>query len=115
MQKTNPQETTTDPCEKASGPTFLLTGIIALFVGLAAATLTVGVYDRYYAQKILAVDLKGYVQHQRDLLLAGKIGDEDIRRAFDRLEETLTGIPGNHVVILKEVVLRNGKDIEIKP
>lgn len=117
MQDVNDKEAPAGAGRPNSGsvPGFAQTALVALFVGLATATLAIGVYDRYFAQKIVAVDLKGYVQRQRDLLLAGKIDDEGIRRAFDRLETVLTEIPGNHVVILKEVVLRNGKDIEIEP
>ena len=98
-----------------SPPGYLGVVLIAALVGSATSTVAVGLYDRFYAQKVVAVDLKGFIQRQRDLLVEGKIEDQGLRDSFDRMEAVFDRIPANHVVILKEVVLRNGRDLQLEP
>lgn len=98
-----------------SPPGYLAVVLIAALVGSAASTVAVGLYDRFYAQKVVVVDLKGFIQRQRDLLVEGKIEEQGLRDSFDRMEAVFDRIPANHVVILKEVVLRNGRDLQLEP
>lgn len=86
---------------------------ISLLTAIITAAATVAVYDTRYAQKVVAMDLKGYVKAQRDRLLAGEIDDEGLRASFDAMEETLLQVPANHTIILKEVVLRNAPEITV--
>ena len=119
------QETTTPTSEAPleshrrqkplSPPGYLAVVLIAALVGSAASTVAVGLYDRFYAQKVIAVDLKGFIQRQRDMLVEGKVDDQGLRDSFDRMEAAFDRIPANHVVILKEVVLRNGRDLQLEP
>lgn len=94
-------------------PGYLEVILIALIIAMITATLVIGTYDRRYAQKIVTVDLKGYIQEQRDRLLAGEIDDDGLRAALDHMETTLAATPDNHVLILNEVVLRNAKAIDL--
>ncbi|MEW6715538.1 MAG: hypothetical protein AB1306_10670 [Nitrospirota bacterium] len=48
---------------------WLLTILISLLVSLAS----IFVYDRFFVQKIVAVDIKGYIAEQRDLYISGKL------------------------------------------
>ncbi|MHB8712483.1 MAG: hypothetical protein ACYC9T_09265 [Trichloromonadaceae bacterium] len=98
-----------------SPPGYLAVVLIAALVGSIASTVAVGLYDRFYAQKVVAVDLKGFIQRQRDMLVEGKIEEQGLRDSFDRMEAVFDRIPANHVVILKEVVLRNGRDLQLEP
>ncbi|BCO09269.1 hypothetical protein GF1_16450 [Desulfolithobacter dissulfuricans] len=86
---------------------------ISLLTAVVTATVTVAVYDTRYAQKVVAMDLKGYVKTQRDRLLAGEIDDEGLRASFDAMEQALLNVPPNHTVILKEVVLRNAPEVTV--
>jgi hypothetical protein len=84
---------------------------------LVSAVLTVGiltVYDRYIAQKVVALDVKGYIAEQRDLYLSGKINDAQLKESFDRLENAKERVPGNRIIILGDVLVRKNVE-EIKP
>lgn len=96
-----------------SGLSLLAAGLIALTVSLVTAMTVVAVYDYRYAQKIVTLDLAGYVRAQRDKMVSGEISDEELRKNLDAMERALMAEPANHVVLLKEVVLRNAG--EIKP
>ncbi|MFH7319293.1 hypothetical protein ACHHRT_01640 [Desulfurivibrio sp. D14AmB] len=109
------EKITTKSTNGRPGPGYLEVITLTVLISLMTVTLAVGLYDQRYAQKVVAVDFKGFIQEQRDRLLAGEIDDNGLRAALDSLEVSLTSVPGNHVVILKEVVLRNAQDIELKP
>jgi hypothetical protein len=59
------------------------------------------------------MDLQGYIRDQRDKAVSGAISDEELRKNIDAMEAALLAAPPNHIVLLKEVVLRNAG--EIKP
>jgi len=85
-----------------------------LITVLICATVTAGMiagYDRWFAQKIVALDVKGYIAEQRDLFISGKIDEEQLKRNFDRLEKVKEKVPGNRVIILGDVLVR--KNVEI--
>ena len=74
-------------------------------------------YDRMFAQKIVVVDLAGYLRTQKALLAAKEISEQQWKDSLDRVEEMLNDQAKNnpnHVVILKEVVLKNGREINIQ-
>lgn len=95
-----------------SGPGYLEVMIIALMVAATA----VFCYDKFIAQKIYALDLKGYLRTQKTLLVAGEISEEEWKESLDALEQTLNNVAADptHVILLKDVVLRNGNKINIK-
>ncbi|MDO9529999.1 MAG: hypothetical protein Q7J27_12705 [Syntrophales bacterium] len=84
--------------------------VISLIISLSC----VAGYHHYFAPRIVTVDLKGYVQAQRDLFLANKIDQEGLRRNLDKMEEIITSIPKNNIVFSRDAVLRNAKVIELK-
>jgi len=85
---------------------------ICLAVSLGASLATIAGYDRWYAQKVVAVDIKGYIAQQRDNYLAGKLNDEELRKSFDRLEAVITSIPKNRVIIMGDAVVRNAETVK---
>ena len=85
---------------------------ICLVVSLGASLATVAGYDRWYAQKVVAVDIKGYIAQQRDNYLAGKINDDELKRSFDRLEAVIMTIPKNRVIIMGDAVVRNAETVK---
>ena len=108
------KHSTTQP-EKAatSGPGYLEVIIIALLM----AGITIFGYDRLLAQKIRVVDLKGYLRTQKALLAAGEITTEQWKEKLDTVEQILNDEAVRHrnqVIVLKDVVLRNGEEIRIK-
>jgi len=95
------------------GPGLIAIAFVSLVVSLLTATAVVAVYDQRYAQKVVTMDLKGYIRNQRDKAMNNEVGDDDLRRNIDAMEAALLAEPVNHTVLLKDVVLRNGR--EIKP
>lgn len=85
---------------------------ICLAVSLGASLATIAGYDRLYAQKVVAVDIKGYIAQQRDNYLAGKLNDDELRKSFDRLEAVITAIPKNRVIIMGDAVVRNAETVK---
>lgn len=85
---------------------------ICLVVSLGASLATIAVYDHWYAQKVVAVDIKGYIAQQRDNYLAGKLNDDELRKSFDRLEAVITAIPKNRVIIMGDAVVRNAETVK---
>jgi len=98
---------------KKQSPGLLLFVCMALLVSVAISVGVVVVYDLRYAQKIVTMDLKGYLHAQRDRVISGELTDEQLRQKIDTMEAALLAEPENHTVVLKEVVLRNAR--EIKP
>ena len=93
------------------------TGTLALIgaclvISLGASLATIAGYDHWYAQKVVAVDIKGYIAQQRDNYLAGKLSDEELRKSFDRLEAVITAIPKNRVIIMGDAVVRNAETVK---
>ena len=85
---------------------------LTALVSIAMAALAIFVYDRYFTQKIVSLDIKGFIAEQRDLYLAGKINDEQFRASLDRLEAKVKSIPGNQVVIMGDAVVKNAEIVK---
>lgn len=95
------------------GPGLIATACASLVVSLLTATAVVAVYDQRYAQKVVTMDLKGYIRSQRDKAVSNEVSDDELRLNIDAMEAALLAEPANHTVLLKDVVLRNAQ--EIKP
>ena len=98
--------------ESKNGPGYIETIAIVLLLLLLAFF----GYDRMFAQKIVVVDLAGYLRTQKALLAAKEINVQQWKDNLDRVEESLNEYAGNnpnHVVILNEVVLRNRREIHV--
>ena len=85
---------------------------LCVVVSLGASVATIAGYDRWYAQKVVAVDIKGYIAQQRDSYLAGKLNGDELKKSFDRLEAVITTIPRNRVVIMGDAVVRNAETVK---
>ena len=102
-------EQTTPPATKRTQG-IGLPGIAAcLLISLAASAATLFSYDHWLAQKIVAVDMKGYITLQRYKYKDGKINDDDLRKAFDKLELEMNSIPKNRVAIMADTAIRNAE------
>jgi len=85
---------------------------ICVVVSIGASLATIAGYDRWFAQKVVAVDIKGYIAQQRDDYLAGKMNDDELKKSFDRLETVITAIPKNRVIIMGDAVVRNAETVK---
>ena len=96
----------------STGPGYFEVIIIALII---AAVAVVG-YDKMFAQKIKVLDLKGYLRTQKALLAAEEITKQQWAASLDTVEQVLNDEVAshpNHIIVLKDMVLRNGDEISI--
>jgi hypothetical protein len=87
-----------------------------IVISLVMAAMALFCYDRIFAQKIKILDLKGYLRAQKSLLVTGEITETQWKENLDRLEKTINqeAADANSIILLKEVVLRNGNEIIVK-
>ena len=97
------------PAKQGKSPRWLAVAAISLLVSMLAPAGSVYVYDRYYAQKIVAVDIRGYIAKQRDLYLSGKETDKEFRANIDKLATAVKSIPKNRVAIMGDAVIKNAE------
>ena len=87
--------------------------LYCVVLGVLVSIGSLFVYHRYYAPKIVAVDLNAYVTEQRVLFLKGEIGEEELKENFDKLERVISDLPNGTVAFRGDVVL--GKATVITP
>ena len=85
-----------------------------LFIALAVAGITLFAYDRWFVDRVVAFDLKGYLRAQQALLASGEITETQWQQGLDRLEQVFRAQPPNRTILLKEVVLKNGREPELR-
>jgi hypothetical protein len=86
--------------------------LINVLVSLLISVGVLYVYDKYYAQKIVAFDLKGYIIGLRDMYVSGKINDEELKRAIDIAYAVIKNQKKNKVVLMGDVILTPVERIE---
>ena len=97
---------------KAFGPGYIEVMVIALIV-VAGALYG---YDQYFAQKIMVVDLKGYVRRENAMLAAGEITKEQWQAGLDEVDKIIAIEAAknlNRVILLKDAVLKNGEELHV--
>ena len=85
-----------------------------LLIALVVAGITLFAYDRWFAPRVVAFELKGYLRTQKALLANGEITEAQWQQGLDRLEQVFRAQPPNHTILLKEVVLKNGREPELR-
>ena len=85
-----------------------------LLIALVVAGVSLFAYDRWFAPRVVAFDLKGYLRTQQALLANGEITEAQWQQRLDRLEQVFLELPPNRTILLKEVVLKNGREPELR-
>ena len=85
-----------------------------LLIALVVAGITLFAYDRWFVDRVVAFDLKGYLRTQQALLANGEITEAQWQQGLDQLEQVFRAQPPNHTILLKEVVLKNGREPELR-
>ena len=85
---------------------------LTVLVSVTISVLSIFVYDRFFIQKVVSLDVKGFIAEQRDLYLSGKISDEQFRANLDRLEAKVKSIPKSQVVIMGDAVVKNAEVVK---
>ena len=98
------------PGKQSVRPGYLEVVLIALVV----AGVSLFAYDRWFVDRVVAFDLKGYLRTQQALLANGEITEAQWQQGLDRLEQVFRAQPPNRTILLKEVVLKNGREPELR-
>ena len=85
-----------------------------LLIVLAVTFIALFAYDRWFVPRVVAFDLKGYLRTQQALLGSGEITEAQWQQRLDRLEQVFRELPPNRTILLKEVVLKNGHEPELR-
>lgn len=85
-----------------------------LLIVLAVTFIALFAYDRWFVPRVVAFDLKGYLRAQQALLTSSEITEAQWQQGLDRLEQVFRAQPSNHTILLKEVVLKNGREPELR-
>jgi len=93
--------------EKSDCGIGLMRWVMIILLMFMSSTASIMVYDRYYAQKLVAFDLQEYLTKQRMALQNNQITEKQIGENLDVLKAKLDTIPKNQAVITADVALRN--------
>ena len=85
-----------------------------LLIVLAVTFIALFAYDRWFVPRVVAFDLKGYLRALQALLASGEITEAQWQQGLDRLEQVFRAQPPNRTILLKEVVLKNGREPELR-
>ena len=85
-----------------------------LLIALVVAGITLFAYDRWFVPRVVAFDLKGYLRTQQALLASGEITEAQWQQGLERLEQVFRAQQPNRTILLKEVVLKNGREPELR-
>lgn len=84
---------------------WLQTALLSLLISACSLF----VYDYFYAPRIVAVDIRGYMAEQRALYLSGKIDDAALKKNLEHLQRKIDAIPKNKIVITGDVVVSHAE------
>ena len=85
-----------------------------VLITLVVAGVSLFAYDRWFVPRVVAFDLKGYLRTQQALLASGEITEAQWRQRLDQLEQVFREQSPNRTILLKEVVLKNGREPELR-
>ncbi len=86
--------------------------IIFAMISLIVMVSTLIVYDRYFAQRIVYIDMKAYMEDQRAKYLAQKITDEQLSKNIDHIKEIVDRLPSNVILLVNLPAPPNGENSE---
>lgn len=83
-------------------------GIVrCVLVAVVCSVLSVVVYDQFFAQKVVAIDLKGIVEQMKEQVIAGTITEAQVKERLDAVQEVVVSTPKRKVILMGDAVVRN--------
>ncbi len=86
---------------------------LCLCMNTVLSVITVSIYDRYYAQKVAVVDIRGYLIDRKNMFLTGRITEKEFAESADNIEKVLRKTNNRTVVLMGDAVVRNAEKITI--
>ena len=80
---------------------------LAVVASLFTSILSIVTYDHYFAQKVVAVDIKSFIEDKKTDYIAGRLDDAGLKKEMDKLETTVASIPKNKAVLMGDLVVKN--------
>ena len=77
---------------------------MVIVVSILCSSVTTATYDRFFAQKIVKVNMQQYLSNQRELYFAGKLSKEEVENNLGRYINSIKNQPKNRVVVLEDVI-----------
>ena len=115
-----PTPVSTPPVQPAVNDSIFATNIsfgVALVISLLVSLFTSGAaviaYDHWVAPKLVAVDVKGYIDEQKDLYLRGKITDVQLNERFEHMEKVIKSLPKNKIAVMGDAVIHGVEKVNI--
>jgi hypothetical protein len=88
--------------------------ILLLIMNTVVSAVSVYIYDRYFAQKVVVIDIRSYMMDRKNLFLTGKISEKQFTESVDNIENALQKTNKRTVVLLGDAVVRNAEKIHIE-
>lgn len=86
--------------------------VVALLASIASSVMSTYIYHRKFAPKIAAIDVKGFVDRQREDFVANRIDEEGLKKNMMKLDAALQAVPDDTIVLMGDVVVKNVDIIE---
>jgi hypothetical protein len=83
-----------------------MTLLLLIAINLFLTSGGICIYDRFFAQKVVALDIKGYLVQQRDLYLTHKIDEKQFEKNLDALDAAVKRTPKNKIIVMGDAVVR---------
>lgn len=81
--------------------------LLVLAVSLVTSAASVAAYDHFFAQKVVAVDIKSFIEEKKADFVAGRLDEAGMKREMDKLEAMVAAIPKNKAVLMGDLVVKN--------
>lgn len=91
--------------------TMRLVALIVL-ISMLASTASLIIYDRFFALKIVAFDITGFITSQKKQFYEGKITETELLRSLDEVDELLNRENKTTLILNSNAVIRNAKLIK---
>jgi len=93
--------------------------IVVFAFNLLMTTVSLCIYHHYVVKpnqdsaKIVGVDLKGYLEKQKNGMINNRITEEQFKANMDKLEATVNELGKTKIVLMADVILRGAEIIEL--
>ena len=87
--------------------------LVAFFVAMITTSAVVVAYDYFLAQKIVTVDMKGYLMNQQTKFISGQITEDQLKASFAQMDAKIKSTPKNRVVVVSDVVVSGASVLPI--
>lgn len=71
-------------------------------------------YDAYYKQEIMTIDIGEYLLKQKEKYIAGKLTDKELETQLQDVQKRIDAVPKRYVLLREDVVVKRGSAKKIQ-